>query len=357
MRQKRVLVAPLDWGLGHATRCVPIIDLLLELECEVFIAGAGSSMLLLQQEFPTLKSFQLPGYNPVYPASGSMMVKLMLQSGKFMKVVRDEQNQTEQLVQENKIDLIISDNRYGCYSAKIPSVFITHQVKLLAEPGWKWLGLLANKVLSRFIEKFTVCWVPDFPGSLLTGKLSASLNSKIRFIGPLSRLKSIDHTRIKYKVVALLSGPEPQRSIFEEIVTKQLVELDLPGLIVRGVIDRKRKMIGDKIEVDDHLDSEGLSLAMAQAEIVVSRSGYSTVMDVARLGKKAIFVPTPGQTEQEYLAKRFMQLGLAFSMEQKSFQLRNALEQSENYKGFVDYPSNDSSLKQNLEEILSVLHQ
>jgi len=357
MRQKRVLVTPLDWGLGHATRCVPIIDLLLELECEVFIAGAGSSMLLLQQEFPTLKSFQLPGYNPVYPASGSMMVKLMLQSGKFMKVVRDEQNQIEQLVQENKIDLIISDNRYGCYSAKIPSVFITHQVKLLAEPGWKWLGFLANKVLSRFIKKFTVCWVPDFPGSLLTGKLSASLSSKIRFIGPLSRLKNIDHTGIKYKVVALLSGPEPQRSIFEEIVTKQLVESDLPGLILRGVIDRKRKMIGDKIEVVDHLDSEELSLVMAQAEIVVSRSGYSTVMDVARLGKKAIFVPTPGQTEQEYLAKRFMQLGLAFSMEQKEFHLGRALEESANYKGFEDYPSDDSSLKQNLEEILSVLHQ
>ncbi len=357
MRQRRVLVAPLDWGLGHATRCVPIIQALLELQCEVFIAGAGSSWVLLQQEFPTLKSFQLPGYNPVYPASGSMMVKLILQSGKFMRVVRDEQKQIEWIVRENKIDLIISDNRYGCYSAKIPSVFITHQVHLLAKHGWKWLGLLANKFLSRFIKKFTVCWVPDFPGSLLTGKLSESVDSRIRFIGPLSRLKNRDHKGVKYNVIALVSGPEPQRSIFETIITKQLIESGLSGLIVRGVIDKERKTISNKIEVVDHLDSEALSRAMAQADMVVSRSGYSTVMDVARLGKKAIFVPTPGQTEQEYLAKRFMRLGVAFSMEQKGFQLGRALEESANYKGFVDYSSNDSSLKQNLEEILNVLRQ
>lgn len=352
MKQKRVLVAPLDWGLGHATRCAPILQALIALQCEVFIAGAGSSLALLQQEFPTLKSFQLSGYNPVYPSSDSMMLKLLLQAGKFMRTVSSEHKQVERIVQENNIDLIISDNRYGCYSSRVPSVFITHQVKLVAGPGWQWLGFLANKVLARFIKKFTVCWVPDFPGSLLSGRLSATTDKRIHFIGPLSRLKKVDQKEIKYPVLALLSGPEPQRSIFEEIVMKQVVELGIRGLIVRGVVDKNRGVINDKIEVIDHLDSEALSCAMAQAEIVLSRSGYSTIMDLARLGKKAIFVPTPGQTEQEYLAKKFRQAGIAYSTEQKDFLLTDALKQSANFKGFTDYSFDDTLLRKHLTNLL-----
>lgn len=354
MRQKRALVTPLDWGLGHATRCIPVIQILQELQCEVFLAGAGPSLKLLKLTFPSLRVFELPGYSPVYPASGSMMFKLLLQAGKFMRAVSDEHKQVEQLVRENQINLIISDNRYGCYSSKITSVFITHQLKLLATPGWKWLGLLANIVTTRFIKKFTVTWVPDFPGSVLSGKLSATTDKRNHFIGPLSRLqRGGRNNEIKYQVMALLSGPEPQRSIFEELVTRQLVASGLRCLIVRGVVDGNRIQVSKNVEVVDHLSVEQLSYAMAETEIVLSRSGYSTVMDLARLGKKAIFVPTPGQTEQEYLAKKFKLAGIAFSMDQKDFLLSDALKQSENFKGFTEYPFDDSLLKKHLSDLLS----
>lgn len=353
MSQKRVLVAPLDWGLGHATRCIPVIQILQELQCEVFLAGAGPSLQLLTLTFPSLKAFELPGYSPVYPSSGSMMFKLLLQAGKFMRTVSDEHKQVEQLIQENQIDLIISDNRYGCYSTVIPSVFITHQLNLLAPRAWQWLAVVANRVTSHFIRKFSRVWVPDFPGSLLSGKLSATTDKQIHFIGPLSRLTNVDHEELKYRVLVLLSGPEPQRSIFEKLVTAQLAASGLSALIIRGVVNGNKRRLSDNVEVVDYLQADELSVALARAELILCRSGYSSIMDLARLGKKAIFVPTPGQTEQEYLAKKFKQAGVAYSMEQKDFLLSEALKQSENFTGLAEYLFDDSLLKKHLTDLLS----
>ncbi|MBX2962595.1 MAG: hypothetical protein KF687_08785 [Cyclobacteriaceae bacterium] len=352
MSKKRVLVVPLDWGLGHATRCTPIINALQELNCDVFIAGAGSSLKLLRKAFPELKTFELPPYNPAYPSSGSMMLKLLLQSGKFVRVVRVEHRITEKLVEQYNIDFIISDNRYGCYSLKVPSVFITHQLTLPSAKGWKWLGALANSVAKRFVKKFTTCWVPDFPGSVLSGKLSVGADERTHFIGPLSRLNNLGEIEIRYKLLVLLSGPEPQRSIFETIVMQQLESTDFHTMVVRGVVEDKSLNHSDKIVTVNYLDGTELSEAIAQSELVLCRSGYSTIMDLARLQKKAIFVPTPGQTEQEYLAEKVSQAGIAYYMSQKDFVLDEAMRQSENYKGFADYSFDDSLLRKHLTDFL-----
>lgn len=352
MTGKRVMVAPLDWGLGHATRCIPIIHELLALECEVLLAGSGQSLQLLKQEFPHVNSIELPGYAPVYPASGSMMFKLALQTGKFMRVVVKEQNLVTKIIADEKIDIIVSDNRYGCYSNKIPCVFITHQPKLRAAPGWGWLGFLANAMINRFINKYTFCWIPDYPGSVLTGALSNTSSQKFKFIGPLSRFKNGESSNEKkYDVLALISGPEPQRSIFESLLTNHLVESGLKALLVRGVVDNNEKKLSDRVEMVDHLNSESLETAILESELIISRSGYSTIMDLVKLGKKAVFVPTPGQTEQEYLAKRFTELGIAYSINQNSFSLRDALAESKKYTGFNNY-TDQSSLKKELTEIL-----
>lgn len=348
---KRVLVAPLDWGLGHATRCIPIIRALHECGCEVILAGSGSSLALLKQEFPQLKFEELPGYQPTYPASGSMMIKLALQAPKFLRAVLKENSATEKLVEKHQISLVISDNRYGCYSRKVPSVFITHQLNLVAPAGWGWLAVFANYVTHIFIKRFSECWVPDFPGSILSGRLSRAENQQLKFIGPLSRLNK-SHQTNTYDLLAIISGPEPQRTLFEQLVIREVIKSGLKALIVRGVIGMERKMIADGVEVVDHLNSEKLSEAMAASKMIVSRSGYSTIMDLARLGKKAIFVPTPGQTEQEYLAQRFKEMQVAYFMVQKSFSLTDALRESENYTGFQNYFSDDDRLKQALASYL-----
>lgn len=348
---KRVLVAPLDWGLGHATRCIPIIRALHECGCEVILAGSGSSLALLKQEFPQLKFEELPGYQPTYPASGSMMIKLALQAPKFLHAVLKENSAIEKLVDKHQIGLVISDNRYGCYSRKVPSVFITHQLYLVAPPGWGWLAALANYVTHIFMKRFSACWVPDFPGSILSGKLSRTDNEQIKFIGPLSRLNKFLQTN-GYDLLAIISGPEPQRTLFEQLVIREVIKSGLKALVVRGVIGTERKMIADRVEVVDYLNSEKLSEAMAASKLALSRSGYSTIMDLAKLGKKAIFVPTPGQTEQEYLAQRFKELQVAYFMDQKSFSLTDALRESENYTGFQNYFGDDDRLKQALASYL-----
>lgn len=348
---KRVLVAPLDWGLGHATRCIPIIRTLHEFGCEVILAGSGSSLSLLKQEFPQLKFEELPGYQPTYPASGSMMIKLALQAPKFLRAVLKENSVIEKLVDKHQIGLVISDNRYGCYSRKVPSVFITHQLNLVAPPGWGWLSALSNYVTHIFIKRFSACWVPDFPGSMLSGKLSRTANQQVKFIGPLSRLNKSPQTN-GYDLLAIISGPEPQRTLFEQLVIREIIKSGKKALVVRGVIGTERKMIADGVEVMDYLNSEKLSEAIAASKMIVSRSGYSTIMDLAMLGKKAIFVPTPGQTEQEYLAQRFKEMQVAYFMDQKSFSLPDALRESENYTGFQNYFSDDDRLKQALASYL-----
>ncbi|WKZ58405.1 MAG: glycosyltransferase [Cyclobacteriaceae bacterium] len=348
---KRVLVAPLDWGLGHATRCIPIIKVLLESGYEVILAGSGASLALLKTEFPELKTEELPGYKPTYPASGSMMIKLALQAPKFLRAVLKENSATEKLVEKHQINFVISDNRYGCYSRDVPSVFITHQLKLIAPAGWRWLAALANYVTHIFIKRFSACWVPDFPGSILSGKLSRTENQQLKFIGPLSRLNKFPQTNT-FDLLAIISGPEPQRTLFEQLVIREIIKSGKKALVVQGVIGTARKMIADGVEVVDHLNSEKLSEAMAASKMILSRSGYSTIMDLARLGKKAIFVPTPGQTEQEYLAQRFKEMQVAYFMDQKSFSLTDALRESENYTGFQNYFSDDDRLMQALASYL-----
>jgi uncharacterized protein (TIGR00661 family) len=348
---KRVLVAPLDWGLGHATRCIPIIRLLRELGCEVILAGSGSSLTLLRTEFPELKAEELPGYQPTYPASGSMMMKLAVQVPKFISAVLKENSATEKLVSMHSIDLVISDNRYGCYSRKVPSIFITHQLNLLAPFGWGWLAALANYVTHIFIKRFSECWVPDLPGSVLSGKLSQTGNPRVKFVGPLSRMQVYPQTN-KYDLLVVISGPEPQRTLFENMAKKEIIKSGKKTLIVRGVMGSEHQRIADGVEVVDYLNSEKLSQAMAESKMVLSRSGYSTIMDLAKLGKRAIFVPTPGQTEQEYLAHRFRQQQVAYFMEQKSFSLTEAWKEAENYTGFQNYFGHDDLLKQALASYL-----
>src|SRR5689334_7586315 len=241
---KRVLVTPLDWGLGHATRCIPIIRELLEREFEVCIAGSGSSLQLLCDEFPQLIHFSIAGYEPRYPASGGMALAMMLQTPKFFRAINREHNEIEMIVESNRIDYIISDNRYGCWTKKIPCAFITHQSNILMPERFGWLGPMVRGVNERYMKKYSVCWIPDYPGGHLSGSMLAfgkkDLNVPYDFIGSVSRLTPAPADK-KYDIVAIFSGPEPQRTIFERIVIDQLVNSGLKYFVVRGILPARKK--------------------------------------------------------------------------------------------------------------------
>ena len=332
---KKILIAPLNWGLGHATRCIPVIRELMRLGYNPVLAGDGKSFELLKKEFPELPHFELPSYDITYSKKGYLLLfKLLLRSPAFIQSIKKEKKIVEQLVEEEKIDGIISDNRFGVRSSKIPSVFVTHQIRVLS-------GLttgISSLINRMFINRFDECWVPDQKGKdNLSGSLSdpKGLNLKVRFIGTLSRFsKQLFKKDIQW--LAVLSGPEPQRSYLENRLKELMPKLHGSKLLIQGKIDKQQEETNYRgIRVINFMLSKDLEAHLNRSDIVISRSGYSSVMDLKALGSKTVFIPTPGQPEQTYLAKRMKNIGIAFYADQNEFTIKD-LKKSENYMGFVN---------------------
>ena len=351
---KRILICPLDWGLGHATRCIPIINEFIERDCKVVIASSGGALALLKKEYPLVEFEELVSYRATYGVRLPFMVNIFIQLPKFLKAINREHHQVAKIVTERKIDFVISDCRYGCWSTQVPSVFITHQINLLMPGFWKWIEPAINFFNHHQIKKFNQCWVPDFPGSRITGKLSDSKRLSVHYIGMLSRFKAASAvTPKKFDVLALISGPEPQRTAFEKQLSGQLLLSNKWCLLVRGLPEssKEKESIGN-FEAVNHLASKELQEAIAASAIIVCRSGYSSVMDFARLGSRVIFIPTPGQTEQEYLAEQLEKMGVAFCQKQKNFDLNLAIKNSERYTGFRNQNFSPDLLRDRIDNLL-----
>jgi len=337
----KILIAPLEWGLGHAARCIPIVKYLLEKKCEVIIGADGRPLQLLQKEFPSHEFVVMPGYNISYPKNGSMALKIASQIPKILSGIKREHELLKKIIKEKNIDAVISDNRFGLWSKEIPCVFITHQLMVKSPFGEK----IIHRLNKNYISKYSECWIPDSSGEMnLSGDLSHKfpLPENAKFIGVLSRFETASHAlpkEKKYNLLVILSGPEPQRTEIEKKVIEQ-IRTNPPTrktLIVQGITENsEHRKISENTEIVSHLTSDELQKIILDSEIIISRPGYSTVMDLAMLGKKAIFVPTPGQTEQEYLADHFSEKKIAYSVSQKRFDLKTALKESKKYTGFTE---------------------
>lgn len=368
------MVCPLDWGLGHATRCIPVINEFLSNNCRVIIGSSGKQKALLEQEFPNLTFLELKGYEVEYPTSGSMTLKMLLQLPKINNAIQEEHCWLDKIIDEHQIDLVISDNRYGLWSNKVKSILITHQIFVKAPIGEGWI----ENVLKNYFDKFSEIWIPDVEGeNNLSGDLSHKkpLPNKFKFIGILSRFSSSlreqqlvptsresNLNEEKFDFMAIISGPEPQRTIFEKLVIEQLQKTQLKAVVLRGLPEtnvianceeRNRKQSArineiassvllprndDRIKIFNHLETNDFLNYLQKSKVVISRSGYSTIMDLAALGKKAILVPTPGQTEQEYLAKYHHEKRHFYTQTQGEFDLEKALVEVEKYNGMkIEY--------------------
>ena len=308
--EKTVLIAPLDWGLGHASRCIPLIKYLRKRNCKIVIASSGEQLSLLSREFPGLEYVPLKGYNVNYSMHKRWFgAKILLQSPKILLRIKQEHRYLEAIIDKHKIDIVISDNRYGLYTKKVPCIFITHQLSIKA--NYIWLENIIRKINYRFINRFMECWVPDFEGKEnIAGELShpnKMPHIPVKYIGALSRFQDTNSNEIIYKYLFVLSGPEPQRSILEQTVLHITAKLNGKILIVRGKpAEEKQESISETYSICNHLTTEEMQRAFLQSEYIISRSGYTTVMELLSLQKKSILIPTPGQTEQEYLATHLM---------------------------------------------------
>lgn len=301
----RILVAPLDWGLGHATRCIPLIRQFRELGAEVVVAGERAVADLITKEFPDITILPLPGYGVRYSTNRNWFTfKLLLQIPRIISAIRQEHRWLRQQQKSWHFSGILSDNRYGMHHPDVPSVIVTHQLNI--RTGKKWLDRLARMVNHRLISRFSACWVPDLSGDLsLAGQLSScesTLPFDVKHIGPLSRMRK-DIMPRPVGLLILISGPEPSRGLFETSMLDWLKKNKTEATVVLGKPGSVDPLpLADGIQLFRHLPAEQLNELIAGADMIIARCGYSTVMDLAIMGKKAVLVPTPGQQEQEYLA-------------------------------------------------------
>lgn len=310
-KRKKVLVCPLNWGLGHATRCVPIIRSLVDEGHEVVIAADGYPLTFLQKQFPELRSIELPSYPINYSKGNSQVWQMLRLIPKILGGIKKEHRWLDELLEKEPFDEVISDNRFGLWSKKTHSIYITHQVMIKMPKGLKWLEPIVYKLHRRYIDRFDTCRIPDRESDNgLSGDLSHKypVPPNAQFIGPLSRFdKFIDIEPItEYETIVILSGVEPQRSIFEKEMLDKFKNSSEKSIILQGKPTENVRIekIG-QVDLVSHVDDEKFAAILKGCKEIICRAGYSTVMDLDTLQvlKKAQFYPTPGQTEQMYLAE------------------------------------------------------
>lgn len=357
LRKPRILVAPLDWGLGHATRCIPVIRELLKQEAEVWIAGEGSQKELLSGEFPALSFLPLPGYRVKYAQSGlGLLFNMLRQTRQILSAIKNENSWLKEMITTHGFDVVISDNRYGLRGNNIHTIFITHQLAIKSPLG-KWTEKILQRKNYKYINHFNECWVPDIndaedslAGALSHPKIKPAI--PVSYIGPLSRFELTGEPIKNNHLLVILSGPEPQRTVLEEKIIKDIAHYPFTATIVRGLPGSESIIPSTgMIQFYNHLPADALNKEMEQAAYVISRSGYSTIMDLMKLKKKSILIPTPGQTEQEYLGDYLSKKQWLLCVAQKDFSLTDSLKKAEQFS--YRFPS--MSAKQDLEQAVSGL--
>jgi uncharacterized protein (TIGR00661 family) len=320
---KTILVAPVDWGMGHSTRCVPLIRSLSR-NNTVVLGVSSENQSFFDLHFPNLEKVNLPSWKVRYSRHLPAYLKVLLQSPRLLSVIRDEHKALLEISSKRKLDIIISDNRFGLFHPDIRSVLIGHQLNL------SYFNPLADKLNTAFIHRFNEVWVPDFKqtSKRLSGILSDEKKIKVpvHFIGPLSALAKFPDPIEKGKTeqtLILLSGSEPQRSVLEEKLLKLYNNSVKNVVLIRGTNEGNVSDSGH-LKVYNHLYGNELAGQIEKSDLIICRSGYSTLMDLYTLEKKKlILIPTPGQPEQKYLAKYWTEkFGTSYCPQNKIVQLK-----------------------------------
>ena len=317
----KILIAPLNWGLGHASRCIPLIRQWLKEGHEVVLGGDGNSLLLLRKHFPQLRFCQFAPLRLHYSKSHSQVWAIVRSFPHLLVWAIKDYILLRALLKTEHFDRIVSDNRLGLYSKKVESIYITHQLRIHLTNGWRWAEQIATHLHARVYARYNKVWVPDRKKeeNSLAGELSYlspkqikryHLESKIEYIGPLSRFAN--HPQMKkpdciYHTVCLLSGLEPHRTLLEQELIERYQDSPERVLIIKGLIGTPNMRITQRqITMIPTLDDNALVQVLLYATHIIARSGYSTIMDFEALGilHKAELIPTPGQPEQEYLAQK-----------------------------------------------------
>ncbi|NMD01352.1 MAG: UDP-N-acetylglucosamine--N-acetylmuramyl-(pentapeptide) pyrophosphoryl-undecaprenol N-acetylglucosamine transferase [Bacteroidales bacterium] len=357
---KNILICPLDWGIGHASRVIPIIKKLQSKGHHIFIACSKQQHSFFKNEITNYTWIPSACPSIKYSEKKLSIFDLIRLIPIIFVGIKKDKKKIDSWVKKHHIQIVISDNRYGCYSQHAYSVIITHQVKVELPKKLKWAEKILHKRIKKMIYKFNRCWIPDikempnFAGDL---SLQFSLNGKSSFIGLLSRF---DENQVlesqpekTYEVIGIVSGPEPQRTIFAKLLLQQMKELQKPCLLVLGDFSKPTSNYqDDNVSVYSSMNTKELYKAFQSSKFIVARSGYSTIMDLISLRRTAILVPTPGQTEQEYLARYYKSRRMFVIADQDKLNLAESLSELSVYSCIYHYNANEN-FEQELEMVLN----
>lgn len=355
-----VLVSPLNWGLGHAMRDVPVIRTLIDRGHEVTIAACGNSLAALQREFPDCRFIRFEDYPAPYSSGRLFLPKLALYFPLLLKAVAQEREESRRIISRGQYDLIISDNRLGVYSPQVPSLFITHQIHYNLSP-LLWPLALLTSALNRFHHRrFDRIIIPDNPpGPLsLAGKLSRTDSPAERlrtyYAGIMTSIPRRE-SPCDLDYLVLISGPEPQRTQLEKILLPQVRDLEGESVVLLGSPQQNPDSTSSgQCSIRTYVSNEEKAALMNRARCIICRSGYTTMMEIAELQKRAgLFIPTPGQPEQEYLSSYYQRNGWFFSRSQYLLNLTEDLRIARDYYGFPQMSGTEENMRRLYKNVLA----
>jgi len=338
---KHVLVSPLSWGLGHATRDLPIIRYLLERGHHVTVAAEGRALALLAKEVPQCDFTELKDYPPPYSSGRYFVPRFLAMAPVMLWAIEQETVNVRRLFRRRRFDLILSDNRFRVRSDHVPSFVIAHQLRFMTPRGLESFDFVTEFFNYVYLRPFDRIIVPDVadPETNLSGRLSHRMRwlqspEKVYYAGVLSSVSRLDVPQ-DVDLFISISGPEPPRIQLERIILGRIADVKADRVVITlGKPEVKEtRQVNGHVTVYGFLDRAGQQEMMNRAGLVVCRSGYTTVMELAELGKKALFIPTPGQTEQEYLARYYAERGYFHSVSQYELDLPRDIDKARQMTG------------------------
>ena len=334
----KIIYAVCSWGLGHATRSLPVIRKLIDEKHDLSIISNGRSLELLKSELgKNINYFSITDYPMLLSENArQFMAKSFVYWPMFIKRMESGLQSLNKILSKRKYDLIISDARYDMYSKKIPSYFISHQMRIMNPLRINILEKGSERFNLFFFKRFKEIIIPDFFDDNLSGELSHNLNkideNKLNYVGVLSDFKK---KKMKKDIDYLISisGPEPQRTMLEEKILSQVDDLSGNIIITLGKTEKEEEFKTKDIETYSFVGKEKREDLLNRSKLVISRSGYSTILDLAVIGCKALMIPTPGQIEQEYLARYHNKKKTFYSVNQDVINLKNNIKLAEKTSG------------------------
>jgi predicted glycosyltransferase len=313
-----ILICPLEWGLGHAARMIPLARKLREMNHNVIIGSGEEHLSLFRKELPGLLLINFPGFKPGYSRFLPQYLSLLFKTPLLLYHIFAEHYKLKKILAENSVDIIISDNRFGLWNTSVTSVYVSHMPLIPFPEPFKFLESIGVALHKKIIKKYSFCYIPDLPGDLnLSGRLShgIKLPDNVRFIGILSRFINSDRQQNETPkksehITVILSGPQPQREILRQKLIPLLKDIQTQTIIFEGKPYKSGDIVRyGNISFYSHLPAPKMKEIIESSRNIIARSGYTTIMEMVSLKCNALIIPTPGQTEQEYLAKYLSEKG------------------------------------------------